>query len=138
VARLATVDSDGSPHLVPICFVLSGATVYTAVDRKPKRSTRLRRLENIRANPGVEVLVDHYQEEWSGLWWARLRGRGRIVERGDEHDRALELLATKYPQYRDDPPPGPVLAVDVERWSTWRASEAPDDRPGGRPSGASC
>jgi PPOX class probable F420-dependent enzyme len=121
VARLATVDAAGKPHLVPICFVLAGETLYSAVDAKPKRSLRLKRLANVRANPSVEVLVDHYDEDWAQLWWVRLQGRGRVLEDGDERERALELLARKYPQYRHEPPPGPVLAVDLDGWKAWRA-----------------
>jgi PPOX class probable F420-dependent enzyme len=121
VARLATVGANGKPHLVPICFVLAGETLYSAVDRKPKRSLRLKRLENVRANPRVEVLVDHYEDDWSRLWWVRLRGLARVLEAGEERQRALALLAEKYPQYRTEPPPGPVLAIDVDRWSAWHA-----------------
>ena len=121
VARLATVDAQGRPHLVPICFALAGETIYSAVDRKPKRSSRLKRLDNVRANPRVEVLVDEYGEDWSTLWWVRLSGRGRVLEQGEERTRALELLADKYPQYRAEPPEGAVLAVDVDRWSDWQA-----------------
>jgi PPOX class probable F420-dependent enzyme len=122
VARLATTDPDGRPHLVPIVFALDGETLYSAVDRKPKRSGRLRRIENARARPDVTVLVDHYEEDWSRLWWTRLRGRARVLDGGDEHDRALQLLAEKYPQYRSEPPAGPVLAVDVAEVRTWSAS----------------
>jgi PPOX class probable F420-dependent enzyme len=122
VARLATTDPDGRPHLVPIVFAVDGETLYSAVDRKPKRSRRLRRIENARARPDVTVLVDHYEEDWSRLWWTRLRGRARVLDGGDEHDRALELLAEKYPQYRSAPPGGPVLAVDVAEVRTWSAS----------------
>jgi PPOX class probable F420-dependent enzyme len=122
VARLATTDPDGRPHLVPIVFALDGETLYSAVDRKPKRSQRLRRIENARVRPDVTVLVDHYEEDWSRLWWTRLRGRARVLDGGDEHDRALELLAEKYPQYRSEPPGGPVLAVDVAEVRTWSAS----------------
>jgi PPOX class probable F420-dependent enzyme len=121
VARLATVGANGKPHLVPICFVLAGETLYSAVDRKPKRSLRLKRLENVRTDPRVEVLVDHYEDDWSRLWWVRLRGHARVLEAGEERERALALLAEKYPQYRAEPPPGPVLAIDVDRWSAWHA-----------------
>jgi PPOX class probable F420-dependent enzyme len=93
VARLATVGRDGRPHLVPICFVIEGDVLYTAVDEKPKRTRRLKRLANVEANPQVEVLIDHYDDDWSRLWWVRLRGRARIVE----DPRAVELLAAKYP-----------------------------------------
>ena len=119
VARLATTDPDGRPHLVPIVFALEGDTLYSAVDRKPKRSTKLRRIENARVRPDVTVLVDHYEDDWSRLWWIRLRGRARVLDEGEERERALELLAEKYPQYRREPPEGPVLAVDVTDVRTW-------------------
>jgi PPOX class probable F420-dependent enzyme len=119
VARLATTDADGRPHLVPIVFALDGDTLYSAVDRKPKRSSKLRRIENARARPDVTVLVDHYEENWGGLWWIRLRGRARVLDDGEEHDHALALLQEKYPQYRAEPPEGPVLAVDVTEVREW-------------------
>ncbi len=122
VARMATVDSAGRPHLVPIAFVLAGDTLYSAVDEKPKVTKRLRRLANIRANPTVTVLVDHYEDEWNRLWWVRIRGTARILEEGDERRGALALLAEKYPQYRDAPPTGPVIAVSAEDWLGWSAA----------------
>jgi len=122
VARLATIDPDGRPHLVPIVFVLDGETLYSAVDAKPKRSRRLRRVENARERPDVTVLVDRYEEDWSRLWWVRLRGKARVLEGGDEAERALRLLAEKYEQYRDEPPGPPVLAVDIVDWRGWAAT----------------
>jgi PPOX class probable F420-dependent enzyme len=119
VARLATTDPDGRPHLVPIVFALDGNTLYSAVDRKPKRSTRLRRIENARIRPEVTILVDDYQDDWSRLWWIRLRGRARVLDDGDERERALSLLAQKYPQYLSEPPDGPVLAVDITETREW-------------------
>ena len=121
VAHLATSDPDGRPHLVPIVFALDGETLYTAVDRKPKRSQTLRRIENARARPDVTILVDHYEEDWDRLWWIRLRGRARVLDDGEERDRALALLQEKYPQYRTEPPDGPVLAVDVTDVREWSA-----------------
>ena len=121
VARLATTDPDGRPHLVPIVFALEGDTLYSAVDRKPKRSRKLRRIENARARPDVTILVDHYEEDWDHLWWIRLRGRARVLDDGDERERALALLQEKYPQYRTEPPDGPVLAVDVTDVREWSA-----------------
>ena len=121
VARLATTDADGRPHLVPIVFALDGDTLYSAVDRKPKRSQTLRRIENARARPDVTILVDDYDEDWSQLWWIRVRGRARVLDDGDERERALALLAEKYPQYRSEPPDGPVLAVDVTDVREWSA-----------------
>jgi PPOX class probable F420-dependent enzyme len=121
VARLATTDPDGRPHLVPIVFALDGDTLYSAVDRKPKRSSKLQRIENARARPDVTILVDHYDEDWRRLWWIRLRGRARVLDDGEERDRALALLREKYPQYRAEPPEGPVLAVDVTEVREWGA-----------------
>ena len=118
VARLATVGRDGRPHIVPICFALDGETIYTAVDEKPKRTRRLKRLANIEANPRVEVLIDHYEDDWSKLWWVRLRGTARIVE----DPRAVDLLVAKYPQYAERRPEGPVIAIDVEERSEWTSS----------------
>ncbi len=118
VARLATAGRDGRPHVVPICFVLDGETLYTAVDEKPKRTRRLKRLENIEANPRVEVLIDHYEDDWTKLWWVRLRGTARIVE----DPRAVDLLVAKYPQYAERRPEGPVIAMDVEERSEWTSS----------------
>jgi PPOX class probable F420-dependent enzyme len=130
VARLATIDPDGRPHLVPIVFALEGDTLYSAVDAKPKRSRTLRRIENARRNPHVTVLVDQYEEDWERLWWIRLRGRARVLDGGEEAAHALELLSAKYEQYADAPPGLPVLAVDVDDWRGWDASRAVavDDR----------
>jgi PPOX class probable F420-dependent enzyme len=121
---LATIDPDGRPHLVPIVFAVDRATLYSAVDRKPKRSTTLRRIENARARPDVTILVDHYDDDWSSLWWIRLRGSARILDEGEERERALTLLREKYPQYRAEPPEGPVLAVDVTETREWTSSRA--------------
>jgi PPOX class probable F420-dependent enzyme len=119
-ARVATIDPDGRPNLVPIVFVLEGDTLYSSVDAKPKESPELRRLANVRARPeGIAVLIDHYEEDWPELWLVRLRGRARVLTEGSERDRALELLVEKYPRYRDMPPQGDVLAVDVAEWRGW-------------------
>ncbi len=122
VARLATVTVTGAPHQVPFCFVLDGDVLYSAVDRKPKRTTRLRRLDNAAAEPRVCVLVDHYDPDWSRLWWVRLDGRARRLDAGPEAERAVAALAAKYAQYRAQPPDGPVLRIDVERWTGWAAA----------------
>jgi PPOX class probable F420-dependent enzyme len=126
VARLATVTADGRPHVVPVCFALDGHVAYSAVDAKPKRTQRLQRLANVQATGRAALLADHYEEDWRRLWWVRADGRGRLVAAEDERGRALALLAAKYDQYRAQPPAGAVLAVDVERWSGWSASELPD------------
>ena len=121
VARLATIDPDGRPHLVPIVFAVDGDTLYSAVDRKPKRSSKLQRIENARARPDVTILVDHYDEDWGSLWWIRLRGRARVLDDGEERDYALALLKEKYLQYKAEPPDGPVLAVDIAEVREWSA-----------------
>jgi PPOX class probable F420-dependent enzyme len=127
VAHLATVGADGRPHLVPIAFALDGDTLYTAVDQKPKRTTQLRRLENVAANPSVSVLADHYDEQdWSALWWVRADGAARILAPNDpQRARAAALLQARYEQYRRRPPTLPAIAVSVSRWSGWRAADAP-------------
>jgi PPOX class probable F420-dependent enzyme len=126
VGRLATVGSDGRPHLVPICFALEGDVLYSAVDEKPKRSKRLQRLENIRNRPAVAVLVDHYDEDWTRLWWVRLDGAAKVLDAGSERKHALALLSEKYEQYREQLPTGPVIAVRVERWRGWASVGAAD------------
>jgi len=120
VARLATTDADGSPHLVPVVFALVGETVWTAVDAKPKTTTALRRLDNVRAHPVVSLLVDHYADDWATLWWVRADGVATVLD-VDEGRAGLAALTAKYPQYQDNPPPGPVLRVDVTRWVSWSA-----------------
>jgi PPOX class probable F420-dependent enzyme len=126
VGRLATADSGGVPHVVPVVFAVSGRTLYWAVDHKPKRSPRLKRLDNIRANPNVEVVVDHYEDDWDRLWWVRARGTARVVVDGDERRLAIEALARKYGQYRRTAPEGTVVAIDVTRVTSWVGG--PSDR----------
>lgn len=122
VARLATIGLTGRPHLVPIVFVLHGSRVASAVDAKPKRSRALRRLDNVAANPLVSLLVDHYENDWSQLWWVRADGVGRVLAEGSrEAEEAIDLLAARHRQYRTARPLGPVLAIDVERWTGWSA-----------------
>jgi PPOX class probable F420-dependent enzyme len=122
VARLATINSDGTAHLVPIVFAIRNETLYTAVDAKPKRSRRLRRIENARIRPDVTVLADHYEPDWSRLWWVRLEGRARVLDAGEEAESALRLLIERYAQYRRQPPGVPVLAIDIRAWSGWESS----------------
>ncbi len=120
VGRLATVRASGEPHVVPCCFVRQGHTLYTAVDDlKPKASPQLRRLDNIAAQPRAALLVDHYSEDWSTLWWIRLDGAARVVIDDRERASALALLGEKYEPYRRQPPPGAVIAIDVDRPRAW-------------------
>lgn len=118
---MATVAADGRPHLVPITFAVSGDTIVTAIDAKPKTTRSLRRLANIRANPLVAVLADHYDEDWSRLWWARADGEALIVSDQAGLAAPLELLARRYPAYRQAAPGGPVIAIRVTAWTGWSA-----------------
>jgi PPOX class probable F420-dependent enzyme len=122
VARLATADTGGRPHVVPIVFAVAGDLVWTAVDHKPKRTRALRRLENARANPRVSLLVDHYAEDWASLWWVRADGVARVLDVADA-PRGMALLAERYPVYRQRPPEGPALEIVVQRWTGWAAAE---------------
>lgn len=119
VGRLATVTAQGRPHIVPCCFVLEGERIYTAVDAKAKSTVDLRRLDNVRSHPEVALLVDHYDEDWADLWWVRVDGTAVVRESGAERHDALVALATKYRQYRETVPPGPVIAVEITRWRWW-------------------
>ncbi len=122
VARLATMSAEGQPHIVPITFAVDGDVIYTAVDSKPKSTPRLRRLSNIRANPRVAVLADHYEEDWSALWWVRADGMAAILAHRAEMTAPTGLLVARYPQYLDNPPPGPLIAIRVARWTGWSAA----------------
>ena len=122
VARLATVDEIGQPLVVPICFAWDGSTLYSAVDAKPKRTSELRRLQNIRANPKVSVVIDHYEEAWERLRWVIIQGRGEILTADTKP--ALDLLREKYPQYVAMPvsPGAPIIRVTPTRVLTWSAA----------------
>jgi PPOX class probable F420-dependent enzyme len=122
VARLATVNPGLGVDVVPITFaLLEGDRLVSIVDQKPKSTTRLRRLTNIRAHPEVTVLVDHYEDDWERLWWVRMRGTATVITEGDAFAEAVEALTERYPQYVDAPPPGPVVSVTVDAWTGWRA-----------------
>jgi PPOX class probable F420-dependent enzyme len=121
VAVLATVDSESVPHVVPVVFAVSGGVVYTAVDAKRKTTRRLRRLANIAANPRVSMLVDHYDDDWSQLWWVRVDGLAEVHESGDQMAIGYAVLRQKYLQYERIALDGPVVTVDVQHWSSWQA-----------------
>jgi PPOX class probable F420-dependent enzyme len=122
VARLGTVTPGGRPHLVPVTFAVDGDRIYSAVDAKPKTTRDLRRLANIRANPEVAVLADHYAEDWSALWWARAEGSASVLDDAAAMAGPIRLLARRYPQYRLAPPAGPVICIFVRRWTGWSAA----------------
>lgn len=127
VARLASSTPDGRPHLVPIVFALADDTgagrevVYTAIDAKPKSTLQLRRLANIASNARVSLLVDHYADDWTQLWWVRVDGVAAIHHSGDPMHTGYRLLRAKYPQYQEVSLNGPVVAITVHRWSSWHA-----------------
>ena len=122
VARMATADEAGRPHLVPIVFALEGDRLVSAVDHKPKRRAELRRLANIADNPRVTALVDEYDEDWDRLWWARADGVATLLEPGSaSSEHALDLLVDRYRQYEGRRPSGPVILVEVSRWTGWSA-----------------
>jgi PPOX class probable F420-dependent enzyme len=121
VAHLSTVRPDGAPHVVPMVFALVEDTVYSAVDAKPKRSRDLKRLANIRADPRCALLVDHYDDDWRRLWWVRADGVAEVVDAPAGHP-GIQALVERFPQYRDEPPSGPLLVVTVHRWTGWTSS----------------
>ncbi len=122
VARLATAGGDGQPHLVPVTFAVDGDLIYTAVDYKPKESTNLRRLKNIRENPRVALLADYYDDDWDLLWWVRVDGWASVVEDERALQHPLDVLAGRYEQYRDRRPAGPVIVIQVDRRKGWSST----------------
>ena len=123
VARLATADSSSRPHLVPVTFAVDKDNrIYIAIDHKPKTTTNLRRIRNIRENAHVTLLVDHYEEDWRQLWWVRADGQAHILDDERQRERPIEILASKYKQYRETRPAGPVIVIEVERWIGWSGS----------------
>ncbi len=124
VARLATIDDAGHPHVVPVCYATDGHAYYSPIDAKPKRTPpdRLKRVRNIRANPQVALLIDHYEEDWARLRFLMVQGRAELLSGGTEWRTARALLEAKYPQYRalPLPPEAPVIKIvpdHVVRWS---------------------
>jgi PPOX class probable F420-dependent enzyme len=124
VGRLATADTTGRPLVVPVCFVLDGAALYSAVDDKPKRTRDLRRLRNVADNPQASVLVDVWDEDWTRLAWVAVDGHADVLTSGTEFTRALTLLREKYAQYRamNLERDGAVLRVRADRIRAWRAA----------------
>ena len=124
IAHLATADRSGQPHVVPICFAFDGKSFYSPIDEKPKRSapTKLKRLRNIRENPQVSLVIDHYDEDWSKLAYVLITGTARIMQRGESHRRAVTLLRKKYPQYRSmQIDTRPIIVITPKRITFWAA-----------------
>jgi PPOX class probable F420-dependent enzyme len=126
VGYLATVRTDGRPHVVPIVFAVEADTVYSIADPKPKRGPDLLRFRNIAANPAVSLLVDHYDEDWNRLWWVRADGRARVVDDGPERETGIRLLRAKYRQYAEwSTPFGAAMVMTIERVSSWSLASPP-------------
>ncbi len=113
-----------APHVIPITFALEGDRIVSAVDAKPKTTRQLQRLRNIRASPGVAVLADHYEDDWTRLWWVRADGRACVLDDPAAMAGPIRALVQRYPQYRDQPPSGPVISIAVERWTGWAAARS--------------
>jgi PPOX class probable F420-dependent enzyme len=125
VARLATLDAEYAPHIVPVCFVYDGKIFYSAVDRKPKRVApgRLARLRHIRASPQIALIIDEYHEDWGQLWYALVLGKAKLIPKSahQEHAQAIRQLRAKYPQYVAAmlPDDSPVIRITPERITSW-------------------
>jgi PPOX class probable F420-dependent enzyme len=124
VARLGTADASGQPLVVPVCYAFDGQRWYSAIDGKPKRAAGgdLKRLGNIRENPRVSVLVDHYDDDWRRLRYVIIRGTAALLSAGPEHAYALDLLTAKYPQYARVPlrrDGGVVIRVTPDSFAEW-------------------
>ncbi len=129
VARLATADAKGCPHVVPVCYVYDGGVFYTPLDRKPKREApeRLVRVRNILENPQVALIVDEYSEEWGKLWYILVRGTAELLQEGREREEACRLLKVKYPQYAAGvlPETAPVIRITPDRIIAWGRFDGP-------------
>ena len=127
VARLGTADRTGRPLVVPVCYAFDGRACVTAIDAKPKRvpGRRLRRVRNIEENPRASLVVDRYDEDWSGLRWVLVEGGAAVLTVGAERAAAVDLLREKYPQYRTmglDRERATVIRVSAERTLCWSGS----------------
>jgi PPOX class probable F420-dependent enzyme len=125
VAVLGTADAQGVPHLVPVTFVVAGDTVWSATDGKPKKSTELKRHANIREQPRVSLLVQHWDEDWSRLWWVRADGLAVVTGQESTVQEAVARLRHKYGQYQQVTAHGPVIEVTVQRWRGWYGTAPP-------------
>ena len=121
VAHLATITAANTAHVVPCCFAMYDGQIVSAVDGKPKSTLALKRLANIAAHPNISMIVDHYDDDWSQLWWVRVDGIAHTLHRGTDYEAAVDSLAAKYPIYRTDRPEGSVIAITPTTWRSWSA-----------------
>ena len=127
VGHLATADAEGAPHVIPVCFTTNGRFIYSVLDQKPKRTglTQLRRVRNIQTNPQVNLLIDHYEEDWNRLWYMMVAGRAELLLEGDERVSGITILREKYPQYREmDIDLNPVIKISPTRVISWGVDSA--------------
>jgi PPOX class probable F420-dependent enzyme len=121
VARLGLLDEEGAPRVLPVTFAVAERRIWSAIDQKPKRAEEPARLRFLRRDPRAALTVDRYSDDWGELAWVQVLGRIEIVEVG-EGGAGLEALKVKYEQYRDEAPPGPLLALEPRRYLSWRAA----------------
>ena len=122
VGHLATADAEGRPHVIPFCFVYDQGHIYCVLDGKPKSAglRRLRRVRNIMDNPRVSLVIDHYEEDWSRLWYLLVHGTAELLDPCPEHASALAQLRSKYPQYRSmELDENPMIKITPERATGW-------------------
>ena len=123
VGRLATADSSGQPHLIPIVFATDGQKLYTPLDKKPKRiaPNQLKRVRNLLENPKVALVVDHYEEDWTKLAWVMIKGTGTMIESGEVYETGVQLLEKKYPQYETMPlKDRPLIVIGPSEITSWK------------------
>jgi len=126
VARLATVDEKGQPHVVPIVYAFDGERLFTPLDAKPKRVSphQLRRVRNIQANPHVAVVIDEYSDDWQDLAWVQIHGRATLVQSGPEYETGVTVLEARYPQYAALPLAGrPIMIIRAHHITSWQATQ---------------
>ena len=122
VARFATAEPSGQPHVVPICYAVSDNSVYFTIDKKPKQLTDkpLKRIRNLQNNPHVALVVDRYEDDWTQLGWVMVQGDAALLDDGEEHTKAQQLLKARYPQLHgmqiNDLP---VIAVRIKHVVSW-------------------
>jgi PPOX class probable F420-dependent enzyme len=122
VAHMGMLDAGGAPRVLPVTFAVAGGRIWSAIDRKPKRTAEPARLRFLRRDPRAALTVDRYSDDWGELAWVQVLGQASVTEADDGSD-GLAALGDKYPQYRAEPPPGPLIALAPERCLHWRASE---------------
>jgi PPOX class probable F420-dependent enzyme len=122
VGRLGLLDEEGAPRVLPVTFAVAGGRIWSAIDEKPKRTAEPARLRFLRRDARAALTVDRYSDDWEELAWVQVLGEVRILE-VDEAAEGMAALAARYDQYRDRPPPGPVLALEPKRYLWWRAAD---------------